>query len=155
MKEILKCMDKIPQGVFLVGAKKGEGYNLMTAAFVTQVSFNPASIAVSVANNHYTAELIREQERFSLSVLAEGQEAAAKACGFESGRKTDKSKRVQTHLMAPGLPVLDGAAAAMVCRVRQVVKYEDHTVFFAEIEAAEETEAKPLPYVSGDYFPAG
>ena len=41
MKEILKCMDKIPQGVFLVGAKKGEGYNLMTAAFVTQVSFNP------------------------------------------------------------------------------------------------------------------
>ena len=115
MKEILKCMDKIPQGVFLVGAKKGEGYNLMTAAFVTQVSFNPASIAVSVANNHYTAELIREQERFSLSVLAEGQEAAAKACGFESGRKTDKSKRVQTHLMAPGLPVLDGAAAAMVC----------------------------------------
>ena len=42
MKEILKCMDKIPQGVFLVGAKKGEGYNLMTAAFVTQVSFNPA-----------------------------------------------------------------------------------------------------------------
>ena len=24
-----------------------------------------------------------------------------------------------------------------------------------EIEAAEETEAKPLPYVSGDYFPAG
>ena len=115
MKEILKCMDKIPQGVFLVGAKKGEGYNLMTAAFVTQVSFNPASIAVSVANNHYTAELIREQERFSLSVLAEGQEAEAKACGFESGRKTDKSKRVQTHLMAPGLPVLDGAAAAMVC----------------------------------------
>ena len=60
MKEILKCMDKIPQGVFLVGTKKGEGYNLMTAAFVTQVSFNPASIAVSVANNHYTAELIRE-----------------------------------------------------------------------------------------------
>ena len=88
-------------------------------------------------------------------MLAEGQEAAAKACGFESGRKTDKSKRVQTHLMAPGLPVLDGAAAAMVCRVRQVVKYEDHTVFFAEIEVAEETEAKPLPYVSGDYFPAG
>ena len=85
----------------------------------------------------------------------EGQEAEAKACGFESGRKTDKSKRVQTHLMAPGLPVLDGAAAAMVCRVRQVVKYEDHTVFFAEIEVAEETEAKPLPYVSGDYFPAG
>ena len=88
-------------------------------------------------------------------LLAERQEAAAKACGFESGRKTDKSKRVQTHLMAPGLPVLDGAAAAMVCRVRQVVKYEDHTVFFAEIEVAEETEAKPLPYVSGDYFPAG
>ena len=57
--------------------------------------------------------------------------------------------------MAPDLPVLDGAAAAMVGRVRQVVKYEDHTVFFAEIEAAEETEAKPLPYVSGDYFPAG
>lgn len=92
MKEILKCMDKIPQGVFLVGTKKGEGYNLMTAAFVTQVSFNPASIAVSVANNHYTAELIREQERFSLSVLAEGQRRRRRPAALSpAGRQTRAS----------------------------------------------------------------
>ena len=67
MKELLHCMDAIPQGVYLVGTKKGEGYNLMTAAFVTQVSFNPASLAVSVAKPHYTAELIQAQGEFTLS----------------------------------------------------------------------------------------
>ena len=79
MSEKSVCMDAIPQGVFILGTRMGDSYNLMTAAFVTQVSFNPCSVAVSVANNHYTAELIAQQGQFSLSVLAEGQEAEAKA----------------------------------------------------------------------------
>ena len=63
MSEKSVCMDAIPQGVFILGTRMGDSYNLMTAAFVTQVSFNPCSVAVSVANNHYTAELIAQQLR--------------------------------------------------------------------------------------------
>lgn len=151
MNELLNSMDAIPQGVFVVGTRKGEGYNFMTAAFVTQVSFNPASIAVSVAKPHYTAELIQERGEFSLTVLAEGQTQVAKDCGFQSGRRADKAARVCYHL-EQGLPVLDGSAAWLVCKVRQTVDFEDHIVFLAEITAGERTEATPMIYRSHDFF---
>lgn len=153
MSEKSICMDAIPQGVFILGTRMGESYNLMTAAFVTQVSFNPCSVAVSVANAHYTAELIAQQGQFSLSVLAEGQETEAKACGYQSGRKTDKYARVHCQMTPAGLPVVEGAAAWMDCKVRQTVVYEDHTVFFAEIEACARTDARPMIYESKKYFP--
>lgn len=153
MKELLNCMDAIPQGVFLVGTRMGEGHNLMTAAFVTQVSFNPASIAVSVAKPHYTADLIREQGVFSLSVLAEDQYQAAKDCGFQSGRKADKVSRVSCH-WEQDLPVLDGAAAWLLCKVRQTVDFEDHYLFLAEITAGERSDKTPMIYRSQDFFGA-
>ena len=151
MKRLQEFMDRIPQGVFVVGTRMGESYNLMTAAFVTQVSFNPCSLAVSVANNHYTAELIGPTGEFSLSVLAAGQELTAKVCGFQSGRRVDKSKSVEYRLEA-GLPVVAGSAAYLICKVRQTVAYADHTVFFAEITEGGAGEAQPLIYVSKDYF---
>lgn len=151
MKELLHCMDAIPQGVYLVGTKKGEGYNLMTAAFVTQVSFNPASLAVSVAKPHYTAELIQAQGEFTLSILAEDQYQAAKDCGFQSGRKADKASRVAYHL-EDGLPVLDGAAAWLRCKLRETVDFEDHHLFLAEITAGERTDKPPMIYHSEEFF---
>ena len=153
MSEKSVCMDAIPQGVFILGTRMGDIYNLMTAAFVTQVSFNPCSVAVSVANNHYTAELIAQQGQFSLSVLAEGQEAEAKACGYQSGRKVDKSARVRYVVTEDGLPVLEGAAAWMVCKVRQTVEYEDHTVFFAEISDCARADTQSMIYKSQRFFP--
>ena len=153
MKDKLKCMDTIPQGVFIIGPRMNETYNFMTAAFVTQVSFNPCSLAVSIANAHYTADLIKEQGQFSVSVLAQTQKKEAIACGFQSGRKTDKSKRVEFRLTEQGLPVISGAASYMICKVKQTVVYEDHTVFFAEIEDGECTDAPAMVYVSTDFFP--
>lgn len=151
MKKIQQCMDTIPQGVFIVGTQMGDTYNLMTAAFVMQVSFNPCSLAVSVANAHYTAELVSQQGRFSLSVLAEGQEAEAKACGFQSGRRTDKSQKV-SYRLEEGLPVIEGAASYMICQVKQTVVFEDHTIFLAEILSGDFTEARPMIYDSKEFF---
>lgn len=148
-----ECMDTIRQGVFIVGTRMNETYNFMTAAFVTQISFNPCSVALSVANDHYTSELIQAQGEFSLSVLAKGQELEAKSCGYQSGRKFDKAKRVKFHVTDQGLPVIEGAAAYMICKVKQTVVYEDHTVFFADIADGDCSGAEPMVYVSKDFFP--
>jgi len=78
MSTISKCMNSLSQGVYVIGSKKDETYNLMTAAWVTQVSANPNQLAVAIGASHLTAGLVREQEKFSLSVLAEGQEQAAR-----------------------------------------------------------------------------
>ena len=153
MTDKLKCMDTILQGVFIIGTRLNETYNFMTAAFVTQVSFNPCSIAISIAQDHYTAELIQNQGQFSISVLAEGQELEAKNCGYQSGRDFDKAKRVKYHITEQNLPIIDEAASYMICKVKQSIVYEDHIVFFAEIVGGEYTDKKPMAYVSKVYFP--
>lgn len=152
MADQTKCMDKIPQGVFIVGTRMNDSFDLMTAAFVTQVSFQPCSLALSVANDHYTAQLIREQGQFSLSVLEAGQVLEAKSCGYQSGRTVDKAKRMKLHLTPQGLPIVDDAAAWMVCTVKQTVAYEDHTVFLAEIVDGADTPGQPMIYNSAEFF---
>lgn len=151
-KALLNCMDTIPQGVFIVGSIMGDTVNLMTAAFATQVSFNPPSVAVSVANSHYTAELVEKGKKFTLSVLANGQKKEAAVCGFRSGRDTEKAKRVRYEITESGLPVISDAAAWMECHVRQSVIYEDHTLFLAEIRQGERKVATPMIYHTEDFF---
>lgn len=148
----LKCMDTICQGVFIIGTRKEKTYNFMTAAFATQISFNPCSLAVSVADDHYTAELMKEQGDFTISVLAEGQELEAKSCGYQSGRKFDKASRVKYQVIEQGLPVVEGVAAWMYCKVKQVIHYADHTIFIAEIADGVYTEATPMIYDSKKFF---
>ena len=152
MADIAKCMDTIRQGAFIVGTKMQEGSNFMTAAFVTQISFNPCSRAVSVADDHYTAELIAEQKEFTLSVPAEGQELEAKSCGYQSGRKFDTASRVKHSMTKHGIAVVDGSAAWMYCKVKQVVHYVDHTIFIAEIADGACTDAAPMVYDSKEFF---
>lgn len=152
MADKLKCMDTISQGVFIIGTRMNETYNFMTDAFVTQVSFNPCSIALSVDLSHYTAKLIQNQGQFSISVLAEGQELEAKNCGYQSGCDFDKAKRMK-YQIEQNLPVIDGAASYMICKVKQSVVYEDHIVFFAEIVEGEYTDKKPMIYISKKFFP--
>lgn len=149
---LLNTMDAISQGVFIVGTIMGDTVNLMTAAFATQVSFDPPSIAVSVANSHYTAELVEQGGKFTLSVLADGQKREAAACGFQSGRTADKARRVRYELTESGLPVISDAAAWMECTVRQSVVYEDHTLFLAEIRQGDRSESAPMIYHSSDFF---
>ena len=153
MREKLRCMGSISQGVYVVGVRMGGSYNLMTASFVAPVSFNPCSIALSVSRRHYTVDLLREQGAFALSVLAEGQEEVARRCGCQSGRKTDKSRLVAYDLAERGLPVIREATAYLICKVRQTVDYEDRVLFLAEVEKGSFTERPPLHYVPREFFP--
>lgn len=150
----MKCMDKIPQGVFLVGTKMGNNYNFMTAAFVTQISVNPCSVGVSIANAHYTSELIKAEGYFSLMVLAEDQGLEAKKCGYLSGRKADKAKGMNYYLAEHNLPVIPNTTATMICKVKKTIIYEDHTFFIAEIESGEYSEEEPMIYDSNIFFPS-
>jgi flavin reductase (DIM6/NTAB) family NADH-FMN oxidoreductase RutF len=154
MADILKCMDKITQGVYLIGTKHTDTCNFMTASFVTQISFNPCSLAISLDNTRFSKELIEKQGYFSVAVLADNQELEAKNCGYQSGRAVDKDKRIKHHLADYGLPIVEGATANMICKVKKTVLYEDHTIFIAEILSGEYTDKKALRYVSEDFFPS-
>ena len=153
MSTISKCMNSLSQGVYVIGSKKDETYNLMTAAWVTQVSANPNQLAVAIGASHLTAGLVREQEKFSLSVLAEGQEQAARICGTQSGRNVDRSKLVSCEVNKKGMPVVNGSAAWLDCEVSRCIDLGDHVLVIAEVVGGEVFSDKVLLYDAETYFP--
>lgn len=144
-------MDRVTQGVYILGVKEEEKVNFMTAAWLTRISSKPNTILVAVGNTHYTAEMIRRIGSFSVNVLGEGQESLARRCGFVSGRTMDKSKGMNYELV-DGMPVICDTSAYLLCRVTGQIEEGDHTLFIGVVENGEKYEKAPLIYDEKTYF---
>ena len=143
-----------PTGVYVVTVKAGEKINGMTAAWVTQVSFKPVLVAVSIAPQRYTYSLIKEAGMFCLNALPAGALDLAKHFGFKSGRKTDKLKEIPHTYAKNGSPVLKEAYAYLECKVEDELETGDHTLFVGSIVDGKELDsnAAPLIFRWSDFF---
>jgi flavin reductase (DIM6/NTAB) family NADH-FMN oxidoreductase RutF len=144
----------VPTGVSIVTVRSGDKINGMTAAWVTQVSFKPPMIAVSIAPQRYTHGLIKESGCFCINALPVESMDVAKHFGFKSGRKTDKFKGVSYTDALKGSPVLESAYAYAECEVVHTYEAGDHTLFIGSvIDSAQLKEgASPLIFRWNDFF---
>jgi flavin reductase (DIM6/NTAB) family NADH-FMN oxidoreductase RutF len=144
----------VPTGVSVVTVRSGDKINGMTAAWITQVSFKPAMIAVSIAPQRYTHGLIEKSGYFCINALPVESKDVAKHFGFKSGRKTDKFKGMRYTNALKGSPVLESAYAYIECEVVHTYEAGDHTLFIGKIiDSAELKEnANPLILKWNDFF---
>lgn len=144
----------VPTGVSVVTVRSGDKMNGMIAAWVTQVSFKPVMIAVSIAPQRYTHGLIKESGYFCINALSVESIDIVKHFGFKSGRKIDKFKGMRYTNALKGSPILESAYAYAECEVAHAYKVGDHTLFIGSvIDSAELKEgAKPLIFRWNDFF---
>jgi flavin reductase (DIM6/NTAB) family NADH-FMN oxidoreductase RutF len=144
----------VPTGISVVTVRSGDKINGMTAAWVTQVSFKPAMIAVSIAPQRYTHGLIEKSGYFCINALPVESKDLAKHFGLKSGRKTDKFKGMRYTNALKGSPVLESAYAYVECEVVHAYEAGDHTLFIGTIiDSAELKEnANPLIFRWNDFF---
>ncbi len=144
----------IPQGVFVITAKAGDKKNGMTAAWVSQVSFRPRLLSVSIAPQRYTYQLIKDSGFFAINVLGEGQVDLAKHFGFKSGREVDKFAEVEHFLAQKGSPILKEAIAYFECKLVSICEAGDHALFLGEIVDHQVLRegVSPLIFRWEDYF---
>jgi flavin reductase (DIM6/NTAB) family NADH-FMN oxidoreductase RutF len=125
----------MPSGLYVIGSHHGDRLNLMTANWVTQVSFDPKLVAVSVEKDALTHSLIHEGRAFSVNLVSREDRAIV--------RKFTKPVEVDTgagtlngfpfHAARTGAPVLDQAVAYLDCELRQEVEVGNHTLFLGEV----------------------
>ena len=60
----------LPSGLYVVGSRAGERRNGMTINWVSQVSFEPKLLAISVEKTAFTHELITEGQVFALNTVS-------------------------------------------------------------------------------------
>ena len=141
---------KFPSGLYVIGSRAADGgeRNLMTANLVSQLSFEPKLVGVSVEEDAVTHRLIADGATFVVNVLAREDRAIVRK--FTKPVEVDGDGRSANGFPihdAPvtGTPVLDQAVAYVDCRVWKTVECGTSTLFIGEVVDAgfqrdEETE---------------
>jgi flavin reductase (DIM6/NTAB) family NADH-FMN oxidoreductase RutF len=152
MQEIVS--KAISHGVYIVTVRTQEKVNGMTAAWISQVSFQPLLLMASIAPARYTHTLIKETGYFAVNTLDEDTENYAAVFGFKSGRKIDKFQGIPYSDAPNGSPVLKDASAYLECKVVDTFTAGDHTLFIGEVIAGKllKDTAEPLIFRWDDYF---
>ena len=144
----------IVQGVYVITAKDGDRANGMTAAWVSQVSFKPRLLAVAIAPQRYTYELIKNSGMFCICVLSKDQLELAKHFGFKSGKNYDKFKGIEVRPSTNGIPVLKECIAFFECELAGECKAGDHMIVLGEVIDYQvlDPEKEPLIFKWEDFF---
>jgi flavin reductase (DIM6/NTAB) family NADH-FMN oxidoreductase RutF len=144
---------RLSAGVYVIGVADRERRNAFTAAWLTQVSFEPLLLALSVNPEHASWPLLLAGGGFLVNVLSREQLDLARHFGTRSGREADKLAGIGWRPGPSGAPILDGALAYLDCRLIQRVIAGDHEIVLARPVAGEilRPDATPLLYVdTGD-----
>ena len=143
--------------VCLVGALQNDKHNIMTVAWITQISANPLKLIISIDESRFTHNMISETGEFVVSILGSDQKEIAAVCGSRSGRNADKINQLKIKTVPSTVvkvPRLDGCLANMECKVVAQHPAGDHTLFVGEVVAADvgKEDLKPMIMYRGKYI---
>ena len=126
MNEIAELFRRLSVGVYVIGVPDGERHGAFTAAWVTQVSFDPPLLVLSVNPQNASYALLRTGGVFTVNVLERGQLELARRFGTTSSREEDKLAGIAWHPAGNGAPVLDDALAYFECELQDRHPAGDH-----------------------------
>jgi flavin reductase (DIM6/NTAB) family NADH-FMN oxidoreductase RutF len=123
---------RLSTGVYVVGVAHEGRVNAFTAAWITQVSFDPLLVALSINPENFSYLLLKRSNAFVINVLTGDQLDLARHFGTQSGKDMDKLAGHRWHPATLGAPVLEQAAAYLECRVSGWSGAGDHELVLGE-----------------------
>ena len=148
----------VTYGLYAVTAQHAGERGVFTANWLSQASFEPPLVMLSVENDSSTLPLIRGSGLFAVCPLATGQRELAGALGRPKARVGDKYAAYELAVVETesGIPALAEALGYVVCRVQAEVPAGDSVVFVAEVvEARVINDGEPLTMREAGFRHAG
>jgi flavin reductase (DIM6/NTAB) family NADH-FMN oxidoreductase RutF len=149
---------QITYGLYAVTAAQEGERGVFTANWLSQASFEPPLVMLSVELESSTLPLIRASGYFTLCPLGEGQRELAGTLGRPKARAGDKFIALEGGVLTTeaGTPALSDALGYVVCQVRGEMPAGDSVVILGEIvEARVLTEGAPLSMAAAGFRHAG
>ena len=137
-KTVAATLRKLEYGVYVVSMGKGQAGNAFTASWLTQVSSEPAMVALAVHNKHQSSRMLESHGAFVVNLLAQNHAEVARIYygPAESGYEKLKDSQVGVS-PATGTAMINGADGFLDCRIVNKVAVGNHTLFIGEVLAAE------------------
>jgi flavin reductase (DIM6/NTAB) family NADH-FMN oxidoreductase RutF len=152
-KDFREALGHFVTGVTVVTAERAPGQvHGMTANAFTSVSLHPRLVLVCVDHRARLLSVLKENRHFGVSVLKVNQEAWSEY--FAKGTLNAAAEErlgISYRRMQKGVPVIDGTLAQLACTIVAAHLSGDHTIFVAEVDAAEAHSGEPLLFFRGEY----
>jgi flavin reductase (DIM6/NTAB) family NADH-FMN oxidoreductase RutF len=145
-------------GLYAVSAGHESERGIFTANWLSQVSFEPPLVALSVEQDSSTLNLIRASGRFVVTPLRSDQRDLAGDLGRPRVRAGDKFAvyDLPTITSGTGDPVLESGLGYCVCAVQSETEAGDSIVFIGEVIEAQTGEpGDPLAMREAGFRHAG
>ncbi len=148
-----KAMYKIGYGLYVLTSGNGEKKSGCIINTAIQVTSTPNCISITVNKQNYTHDLVKESGIFNVSIISEEADFSLFThFGFQSGRDMDKfADFKETATAENGLPYITKQTNAYLSgKVKQEVDLGTHTMFIADVTAAEVL--ADTPTATYDYY---
>jgi flavin reductase (DIM6/NTAB) family NADH-FMN oxidoreductase RutF len=148
-----KALSCLAAGVSIISTERSGDRRGVTATAICSVSASPPTILACVNTATGTCQMIRETGRFAVNLLAEHHQDVAEIFAGRSGLQGDDRFDHGDWVAGDvhGLPILEGALAAIECRVDHMVEAGTHLVFFGIIEGVYVADHPPLLFHGGRF----
>ena len=128
-----KVLRTFTYGLYAVSCANEGEVNVFTANWLTQVSFEPPLIAISVENTSKSLPMILRSRAFTVNVLRSGSRELAGQLGKSAIQHPEKLNGVEYYLGENGCPILQQAVAWVACKVEHTAPAGDSTLLVAEV----------------------
>ena len=133
-----KVLRNLSYGVYVVTSREKDKNVGCVANSIMQITSSPAVIAVSINHDNYTNKVIKENNKFGVSILKETTDPKIIGTfGYKSSRDNDKFDGIDFKEISE-IPVLENTCGYMVCKVIDTMETSTHTIFLGEVIEADD-----------------
>ncbi|MEQ8210189.1 MAG: flavin reductase family protein [Lacipirellulaceae bacterium] len=145
---VMQALGRVPSGIFILTAGKGDQATGMLASWVMQAGFEPPMISVAVKQGRYVCDWLTGGQPFVLNLVGESQKQflAHFGKGFEPGEPAFEG--VATTEATNGVPALTDALGYLECTPAGHVDSGDHRIFLGEVTGGKlANEGDPMVHI--------
>ena len=143
------ALGRFASGVTVVTTcdESGHDHGMTVSAFCS-VSLDPPLVLACIGHDASMHGVVRQADRFGVSILAVGQEPLARRF---ADQRSDRFDGVGYSRGKLGVALLDDALAHLECMLVDRRDGGDHTIVVGRVEAATCYQGRPLVYYRGGY----
>ncbi|HEY5334155.1 MAG TPA: flavin reductase family protein [Solirubrobacterales bacterium] len=144
-------MASLPTGVTIVATRGEDGPAGATANAVSSLSIDPMLMLACLDRGSRTLLAVQAADRFSVSVLHQGQEPVARS--FATKAPVAEKWAGVGWSERDGLPAIDDALLWVACDLQDVITAGDHVILTGAVTDLATAAGAPLVFHDGVYRP--
>ena len=132
-RQLAAALGRIPSGLFILTARRGDKETGMLASWVQQCAFDPPHVSCALKRDRLLTEWLRAGTPFTLNILDDDQTDMVAHFGRGFALDEPAFERLDVERPDGTAAVLTESLAYLTCQVTGHLRVGDHEIFVAQV----------------------